>query len=203
MDDLVAFRAVFERFPVSIKGAFVLRGADGLPHQVRIERAVLGECAGRAAQAIAIDPAIIEVAPTLDTFVPFEVPTLELGPGWYQLRCDVQVDGVPDVIRPGDRMSIAWPRSAVRRGSVRLDEKAGEVLLVSLDCLGDTVRIPYVAGDPPSVRLTVDGTAHPVLQVEHDEEAGAGKIVGYPVLRQHERLGIEVRGQDPVEVDLP
>jgi len=203
VEDLVVFRAVFERFPANIKGAFVLRGADGLPHQVRIERAVLAECAGRGAQPVPIDPAIIEVAPTLDTFVPFEVPTMELGSGWYQLTCDVQVDGVPAVTRPGSRLAIAWPRSTVRRGSVRLEEKAGEVLVVSLDCLGDSVRISYEAGTAPNVKLTVDGEPHPVLDVEHDEDRGAGRIVGYPVLRQHERLGIEVRGHDPVKVRLP
>ena len=203
MEDLVAFRAVYERFPASIKGAFVLRGADGLPHQVRIDRAVLAECSGRGAQPIPIDSAIIEVAPTLDTFVPFEIPIMELGSGWYQLSCDVQVDGIPSVTRPGSRFVITWPRSTVRRGSVRLDEKAGEVLIVSLDCLGDCVRITYTAGTPPHVKLTVDGGPHPVLDVEHDGEAGAGRIVGYPVLRQHERLGIEMRGHDPVEVTLP
>ena len=37
--DAVSVRAAYERFPVSVKGAFLLRGADGLPHQVRIESA--------------------------------------------------------------------------------------------------------------------------------------------------------------------
>ncbi len=203
MADPVAFRAVFERFPASIKGAFVLRGADGMPHQVRIDSATLAECAGRAVEPVPITAAVIEVAPTLDTFVPFEVPTMELGPGWYQLTCDVQIDGVPEVIRPGSRFVVAWPRSTVRRGSVRLDEKAGEVLLISLDCMGDSVRIAYGAGSPPAVKLSVDGGPHPVLDVEHDGDLGAGRIVGYPVLRQQERMSIEVRGHDPVVVALP
>jgi hypothetical protein len=203
VEDPVAFRAVFERFPASIKGAFVLRGADGMPHQVRIDGATLAECAGQVAQPVPISAAVIEVAPTLDTFVPFEVPTMELGPGWYQLTCDVQIDGVPEVIRPGSRFVVAWPRSAVRRGSVQLDEKAGEVLLVSMDCMGDRVRIAYGAGSSPAVKLSVDGGPHPVLDVEHDEDLGAGRIVGYPVLRQQERMSIEVRGHDPVVVMLP
>ena len=33
-NDAVSVRAAYERFPVSVKGAFLLRGADGLPHQV-------------------------------------------------------------------------------------------------------------------------------------------------------------------------
>jgi hypothetical protein len=203
MDDLVAFRAVFERFPAGIKGAFVLRGADGMPHQVRIDGVTLAECGGRSVQPVPISAAVIEVAPTLDTFVPFEVPTMDLGPGWYQLTCDVQIDGVPDVIRPGSRFVMAWPRSTVRRGSVQLDEKAGEVLLVAMDCMGDSVRIAYGAGSPPTVKLSVDGGPHPVLDVEHDADVGAGRIVAYPVLRQHERMSIEIRGHDPVVVTLP
>ena len=170
MDDLVSFRAVFERFPAGIKGAFVLRGADGLPHQVRIDDATFAECGGRGSQPVPIVPAVIEVAPTLDTFVPFEVPTLELGPGWYQLTCDVQVDGVPRSVRPGSRFLSAWPRAAVRRGTVQLNEKAGDVAFVSLDCMADSVRIAYGAAAAPVVKLSVDGAPHPILEVEHDED---------------------------------
>jgi hypothetical protein len=199
MDERVSFRAAYERFPTSLKGAFVLRGADGMPHQVRIGSAHASECGGRGGASIPIDPAIIEVAPTLDTFVPFELPITELGAGWYQLECDVVVDGDAFTVRPGRRFVIAWPRSAVRRGSVDV----GRSGVGSVECAGDSIRIAYEAERPPHVKLSVDGASHPVLEVEHDPDAGAGRVVAYPVLRQHQRLLIEIRDAEPVEVALP
>src|SRR5438552_9057190 len=127
MDDRVSFRAVYERFPATVKGAFVLRGADGLPHQVRIESARAAECAGRGEQRIALEATIIETAPTVDTFVPFEVSTMELAAGWYRLECEVLIDGDPALVHPGAPFSIPWPRGAVRRGTVELGRGVGDL----------------------------------------------------------------------------
>jgi hypothetical protein len=203
MDERVSFRAAYERFPTSVRGAFVLRGADGLPHQVRIEGARAVELGGRGSPSIAIVPTIIEVAPTLDTFVPFELPTMELGAGWYQLECAVQIDGDAETVRPGDRFLVAWPRSAVRRGTVAVDARAAKAGLGPVECAGDSVRIGFHAEKPPHVRLSVDGTSHPLLEIEHDPDTGKGRVIAYPVLRQHHRLRIEIRDADPVEVALP
>jgi hypothetical protein len=49
----------------------------------------------------------------------------------------------------------------------------------------------------------VDGAAHPVLEIEHDDATSAGRIVAYPVLRQQHVLVIELRDADPIEVALP
>lgn len=199
MDERVAFRAAYERFPTSIKGAFVLRGSDGMPHQVRIEIARASEVGGRSDISIPIGPAVIEVAPTMDTFVPFELSTLELGAGWYQLECEVVVDGDQGVVRPGRRFLVAWPRSAVRRGTVDV----GIAGFDTVECGGDRIRISYEASKPPHAKLTVDGAAHPVLEVEHDEVAASGTIVAYPVLRHQHVLMIELRDAEPIEVVLP
>jgi hypothetical protein len=201
--DRVSFRAAYERFPASVKGAFVLRGADGMPHQVRIEHARAAECSGRDEHEIGVEPSVLEVAPTLDLFVPFELPTVDLGAGWYQLECEVVIDGSPAVVRPGNRFAIPWARSAVRRGTVQIGEKAGEVALEQLDCAGDSIRLTYVAAHEPNLKLTVDGSPHQVLEVDHDEGSGRGRIVAYPALRGQERLSIEVRGAVAVEVALP
>jgi hypothetical protein len=199
MDDRVSLRAAYERFPTSIKGAFVLRGADGMPHQVRIVSARAAECGGRRGVPIPIEPAIVEVAPTLDTFVPFELSTAELAAGWYQLECEVVVDGDAGVVRPGERFVIAWPRSAVRRGTVDV----GRAGVGAIECGGDSIRITYEAERAPHVKLSVDGASHPVLEVEHDADAGTGRVVAYPVLRQHEQLVIELRDAEPIQVSLP
>jgi hypothetical protein len=201
--DRVSFRAAYERFPVTVKGAFVLRGADGLPHQVRIVHARAAECSGRDVHEIGVEPSVLEVAPTLDLFVPFELPTVDLASGWYQLECEVVIDGTPAVVRPGDRFAIPWTRSAVRRGTVRIGKKAGEVALDQLECAGDSIRITYEADHRPHVKLAIDGAALPVLEVDHDEASGRGRVVAYPALRGRERLAIEVRGAPVVEVALP
>jgi hypothetical protein len=201
--DRVSFRAVYERFPVAIKGAFVLRAADGEPHQVRIDHAWLKECSGRSAERLTVESATLEVAPTLDTFVPFEVPTLDLDPGWYALEVDTAVDGIEGTVQPGERFSIGWPRGAVRKGTVEVGRTVGDATVRSVECAGDSVRIVYDAEDAPTVQLSVDGASHPVLQVDHDPEAGAGAVLAYPVLREHAVLAIAVKGADPVEVRLP
>jgi hypothetical protein len=199
----VSFRAAYERFPASVKGAFVLRGADGMPHQVRIERARAAECAGRDEHGIGVEPSVLEVAPTLDLFVPFELPTVDLGAGWYQLECEVVIDGTPAVVRPGNRFAIPWSRSAVRRGTVQIGKKVGEVTLEQLDCAGDSIRLSYAAAREPHLKLTVDGVPHQVLEVDHDEGSGRGQIVAYPTLRGQERLSIDARGAATVEIALP
>ena len=54
----------FERFPATVKGAFVLRGADRDPHQVRVARA--RGCAswpGRARSRSGLEPVTLDVAP--------------------------------------------------------------------------------------------------------------------------------------------
>jgi hypothetical protein len=202
-EELVAFRAAFERHPAGVKGAFLLRGADGLPHQVRIAAARAAQIGGEEQERIAIDPAILEISPTSDTFVPFDVSTLDLLPGWYRLECEVQVDGLPVTVHPGERFLMAWPRSQVRRGTLSIGETIGGVALGDLECVGDCIRIGYAAEAAPSVRLRVDGRAHPVLDVEHDIDAGSGRIVGYPVLREDTRLAVVVGGRATAEVALP
>jgi hypothetical protein len=202
-EDLVAFRAAFERYPAGLKGAFLLRGADGMPHQVRIGVAFASQIGGEGQERIAIEQAILDISPTMDTFVPFDLPTLDLLPAWYRLECEVQIDGVAGTVYPGDRFVIPWPRSQVRRGTVEIGKKVGDVTVRSLECGGDSIRIAFAAPAAPTVGLSVNGRAHPVLEVEHDPQSEAGRIIGYPVLREDDTLSIEVDGQRPVEVALP
>ncbi|HEX9299027.1 MAG TPA: hypothetical protein VF968_02740 [Actinomycetota bacterium] len=202
-NDAVSVRAAYERFPVSVKGALLLRGADGLPHQVRIESARAAECAGRGERTIGIEPMVLEIAPTLDTFVPFEVSTMDLAAGWYRLECAVLVDGIASVLHPGRPFAIPWPRAAVRRGTATIGTKTGGVALESLECVGDSLRISFAADTVPALKLEIDGTTHPVLEIEFDRASGHGRVVGYPALRSQQRLTIEIRGSEPVEVSLP
>jgi hypothetical protein len=206
--DRVAFRAHFERYPASIKGAFVLRAADGDPHQVAFRDARVAEMAGADPHPLGLDQLVLDVAPNLDLFVPFEFPATELPPGWYRLECDVLVDGTPETVRPGPRFAVAWPRATTRRGTVGIGKAVavggGKVRLGQLECVGDSVRLTYESPEPASLRLSADGHALAALEHEHDPETGQGRVTTYPVMRSQERLTVEIKGAAAaVEVRLP
>lgn len=203
MEDLVSIRARYERFPAAVKGAFLLKGADGLPHQVRLEGARAVELGGGPGQPVGVELAVLEVSPTQETFVPFEVPTMEIPAGWYQLECDVIIDGEPARVHPGDRFSMPWPRAAVRRGTVTIGKKVSAVALETLECLGDATRLSFAADARPTMTLSVDGRRHPLLEFVFDDETGRGQAIAYPVLRAHQRLAVELKGEPPIEITLP
>jgi hypothetical protein len=207
----VSIRASFERFPATVKGAFVLRGADRDPHQVRIDAARVREVSGRGGLPIGLDPVTLDVAPNLDLFVPFEFAITELTAGWYGLECDVAIDGDAEHVRPPKRFAVPWPRATVRRGNVRVDRSARvangqKVHVEHVECGGDSIRVAY-STDPAEAltfRLSADGSALPILETEFDPTTGHGKVTAYPVMRTHERLTIDVRGlADPIELALP
>jgi hypothetical protein len=203
VEETVSIRAAYERFPVAIKGTFLIRGADGLPHQVRIGSARATGCASEGSREIGIEPMVLEVAPTQDTFVPFEVSTVDLAAGWYRLECDVVIDGTAAMIRPGSPFVSPWPRGSVRRGTVTIGQKTGGVAWETLECLSDSVRIGFAADVVPSVTLEADRAPVPTIDVAFDGVAGRGSVLGYPVMRSQERLTINVRGEAPTQVALP
>jgi hypothetical protein len=208
VDDRISFRAAYERFPATVKGAFVLRGGDRDPHLVLIESARVVELSGGEGHRIELPRVTQDVAPNLDLFVPFELATTELGPGWYQLTCDVVVDGVPGEERPGDPFPVAWPRGSVRRGSIDVGKavvaRGGKVRIDYVDCGGDSIKIAYAAEEAAVINATVDGDTLAVLDRSFDEAAGTGRVVTYPVMKTHRRLQIEVRGAPaPVDLKLP
>jgi|SRR5688572_25184561 hypothetical protein len=208
MDGRVSIRAHYERFPASLKGAFVLRGDDPDPHQVRIEAARVTELSGNAAQPMGVEPATLDVAPHIDLFVPFEVPLLELGPGWYQLELDVAVDGDEGVVRPGERFVVAWPRGSMRRGTAAVDRAiaAGSVSvrIEQVECATDSLRVTYQAPARVGLALSADDVALSQIDDEFDMQTGKGRVTTYPVAKTRSQLAITTRGADrPLEVELP
>ncbi len=206
MADQVSIRAHYERFPVSVKGAFVLRGADADPHQVRIEATRVVEAGGARSVPIEIEAVTVDVAPHRDLFVPFEVLTGELGAGWYGLECDVLVDGHPEVVRPGPPFPVAWPRATTRRGTIRVDAKVelpnGTATIEQIDCGGDSIKIVYAADRAVTLAVAADGAVLPLLESGFDEGVGRGKIVAYPVLRSHAVLTIRPAGAEAIDIRL-
>jgi hypothetical protein len=201
VSDPVSVRARFERFPATVKGAFILRGEDADPHQVVFAAAnVVGIGLG-VSHPMPMAAATLDVAPHRDLFVPFEMPVSDLDPGWYTLTCDLEVDGTAGTYDGGRRFSVAWPRATVRRGQVRVGKAAelggAKVVVEQIDCAGDSIRV-HLRVDPPeplTVKLTADGDRLEVLHTELDETTGRAKVTAYPLLRSHRTLRIELRGK--------
>jgi hypothetical protein len=210
---LVAIRAHFEKFPATVKGAFVLRSADRDPHQVVLHGARVVELSGAGAHPIDLQEATLDVAPKLDFFVPFEFPVTELGAGWYCLEAEVDVDGTSKVVRPERRFAMSWPRATIRRGSVPVGEKVeiegGSTVLVDhLECTGDSLTVHFATDPPEPVewKLRADGDRLAVLETRLDEETGKGRAIAYPLLKSASALTIELaqrRARATVEVVLP
>jgi len=211
---LISVRARFERFPATVKGAFILRGEDPDPHQVVFREAnVVGIGLG-ISDPMPMMAVTLDVAPHRDVFVPFEMPVAELDPGWYTMTCELEVDGVSGTYDGGRRFCVPWPRASVRRGQVKVDRAVAvggsRVVVEQLDCATDSLKV-HLRVDPPApvaARLSADGDRLEVLDAEMDETTGRGRVTAYPVMRVHGTLRIELRGkgrdaEGALEVHLP
>lgn len=200
LTDPISVRARFERFPATVKGAFILRGEDRDPHLVVINGARVSGVGG-GSSPMPMAPTTLNVIPHRDVFVPFELPVTELEPGWYTLVCDLDVDGSPGTFDGGRRFSIPWPRATTRRGQVKVGRRAkvGEaaVLVEQVECTGDCIKLLFqmTPPGPLTVKLGADGRRLAVLDVEIDETTGRGKVTAYPLLRVDDTLEVEFRGQ--------
>ena len=195
----VAIRAHFERFPATVKGAFVVQAVDGDPHQVVIRGARLVEASGDSDRAIELPRVTLQAAPRSDLFVPFEFGVTELGPGWYGLQADVDVDGRPLTVEAGKHFAVAWPRASVRRGAVPVDGKlaADDGPVVSVDrveCSGDSIKVHFAADARVELKLAADVRPLPLLETEFDEATGTGVATAYPLLKTDAMLRIELAG---------
>ncbi|MGQ0669961.1 MAG: hypothetical protein ACT4PO_09870 [Actinomycetota bacterium] len=195
----VSVRAHFERFPATVKGAFVVRGVDTDPHQVVFHEGRVLQVGSRGGRRLAMASATLDIPPRRDVFIPFELSVSDLEPGWYGLECDLDVDGVAGTFPAGRRFAVAWPRATVRRGSIRVDREVrlgdrGIVRVEQVDCGGDSIKIHLVATppEPVTVRLAADGLRLEVLEIELDRDGGRAKVTAYPLLRSHGTLRIEL-----------
>jgi hypothetical protein len=184
-----------------------MRGADGDPHQVRLDDARAVELAGHGSISMGVSPATLEVAPNRDLFVPFEFAVAELVSGWYGVECQVAIDGSPETVRPGTRFVVPWPRGATRRDQVLVGKSVpvgGEkVQLEQLDCRVDSLELRY-EGMEAAITFTADGARVPVLEATFDAEIGSGSVTAYPLLKTHHVLTIAIKGAGgSIEVHLP
>lgn len=202
MSEPLSVRARFERFPATVKGAFILRGEDRDPHQVRVLQARAVAVAGRPWLEVPIATTTLDAAPHRDVFVPFELVVADLDPGWYGFELDLEVDGNARTYPGGRRFPIAWPRATVRRGQIRVDRAVAlgdraTATVEHVDCGGDSMKLAVVV-EPPipvHVRLVVDGSRLEILEIDADEATGRTRVTAYPLLRAHRVLRIELSGR--------
>ena len=199
MSEPISVRARFERFPATVKGAFIFRGEDPEPHQVVLRGARVISIGPGSSSDVPMAPVTLDVVPHRDLFVPFELPVSELDPGWYTLVCDVDVDGSADTYDGGRRFAVAWPRATVRRGVVKVERVVdlgdATVRIEQLDCGGESAKL-HLLVEPPgpvAVKLSADGRRLDVLETEIDETTGRGKVTAYPVLRTVSTIRINLK----------
>jgi hypothetical protein len=198
----LSVRARFERFPATVRGAFILRGEDRDPHQVQVVRARAVAVTGRVSRDVPIASATLDVAPHRDVFVPFELMVADLEPGWYGFELDLEVDGNAAIYPGGRRFAVPWPRATVRRGQIRVDRTVAlgdraTAAVDHVDCGGDSIKLAVAVQPamPVQVRLLADGARLETLETETDEATGRTRVTAYPLLRATGVLRIELRAR--------
>jgi hypothetical protein len=209
-DPGISLRTRFERFPATVKGAFVLRGEDADPHQVRVRGSRVIRLPAGEGRGVPMEPVTVDVPPHQDVFVPFELPIGELESGWYGFLIELDVDGSPRTAEGDRRFAIPWPRGTLRTGTVKVDRSValGEagVRVDRLQSTADstTLRFEVTPPGPVTVGLRADGRVLDVLSVQVDGGGGEGVVVAYPLPRGARRLAIVFgRGDDRAEVAVP
>ena len=199
----------FERFPASIKGAFVIQGADGNPHAVRIASAWVARIPGGARRPVPLEDQMVDVAPARDLFVPFEAGSADLVPSWYAVESSMQVDGGRSYEFSSRPFVIPWPKGEVRRGSTRLERRVRvgdrSFVLDRLELGADSSSVVWRAegghGETAvEVAVVADGSRLEVLPAsvgalrsEFRTVADERRTISYPVLRTVRSLALQVR----------
>jgi hypothetical protein len=197
--DPVAIAVRFERFPATLKGAFVLRGADGNPHSVELEEVAVTRIPDGPGKDLPLDQVQVDVAPGRDLFVPFEVTISDLAPGWYGIACRARVDGRGRWMFRGRPFSVSWPRGENRRGAIPIARKvrAGgrEIFIDRVDLAADHAVVVWRsdqedAGEPDADRVVLfaDGAPIEPLPLEASPggaraQAADARTVSYPIPR--------------------
>jgi len=212
-------RTRFERFPATVKGAFVLRGADGNPHGVSLVEAAVARVPTGPVLPLALGEVVIDVAPSRDLFVPFEAPLTDLAAGWYTIRSAFRVDAGRTWSFAGRPFAVAWAPRENRRGTVRVDGTvaAGSrtVVIERVDLATD--RSTVVWRDPRAdedegpdldVFLVVDGRRTDAVPGAEARAGSERRTVFYPVPRSAMAAAVSVgprwsERSEPVDVTLP
>jgi hypothetical protein len=215
----VAVDVRFERFPATIKGAFVMSGADGNPHAIQMEEAAVSRIPSGGGKDVPLDEVRVDVAPGRDLFVPFEVSVSDLEPGWYRIGCRVRVDIGGRWSFAGRPFSVAWPRGGNRRGVLAVSKKvrAGdlEATVDRVEMAADHAVVvwrPEGSSSDETTAETVliaDGEPLDPLPPEASPSRTQGpdlRTVSYPVARSVRTLQVALRlksGEESTPAKVP
>jgi hypothetical protein len=229
----VEVRTRFDRFPATIKGAWVMRGADGNPHAVDLHEATVDRIPSGPSKPVPVGEVRVDVAPSRDLFVPFEVPITDLDPGWYIIRAVIRVDAGRTWSYASRAFTMPWSRGEIRRGSLRVDQtvRAGEhdFVIEAVELGSQSATVVWrassagakggeeAAQSPRAKRaealLMADGVPLEVLPPEaasrhpFSHPGPEERTTSYPLPRAATSLAVVVKvagdRSDPVDVPLP
>ena len=173
----------YDRFPATVKGAFVLRGGDANPHLARLLRAGIDLVPEGQVKEIPMGDIRVDVAPGKDLYVPFEASITDLNPGWFVIASDMQIDGgsvMPTASRP---FSVPWPRGEVRTGSTPVEATTSvggrRVHIERIELKNDRTIVVWREEDA----LDSESSIHAEVT------AGGGALAAVPDATQEGRLG--------------
>lgn len=201
----VSVGTVFERFPASVRGAVVARAQDREPHQIRLlaVRVVQGHDPTKEVHRAAVGQAAIDVAPHKEVLIPFDVPFAELGPGWFCVTAEVEVDGTQRIEGPeggGKRFGVPWPPEEVRRVDLKPNLKLGGAVIERIRSTPDLTEIrwrPPKGGGDVELRMSAGKHRLPVVETTDDPRTGVRGTLAHPLPRTTNQLTVELaRGRD-------
>jgi hypothetical protein len=210
----VSVGTVFDRFPASVRGAVVVRALDREPHQIRLlgVRVVQAHDVSREVHRAAVGETTIDVAPHKEVLLPFDVPFSEVGPGWFCVVADIEVDGAAKLTGPeggGKRFGVPWPAEEIRRIDLKPDLDLGGAVIERIQSKVDRTEVRWrPPKDAPhaNLRVSVGNRRLPVAEITDDPRTGVRTTVAHPISGKAERLTLELvggAGKPSATIDLP
>jgi hypothetical protein len=200
----VSVGTVFDRFPASVRGAVVVRAQDHEPHQIRLlaVRVAQAHDQSKDVHRAGVDETTVDVAPHKEVLIPFDVPFAELGPGWFCVVADVEVDGSLRMTGPeggGKRFGVPWPAEEVRRMDLKPNLKVGKAVVERIQSRPDRTEIrwrPSAKEPEAELRVSAGSRRLPAVEATEDQRTGTRVTVTHPVPKRSEQLTIELSGHD-------
>jgi hypothetical protein len=200
----VSVGTVFDRFPASVRGAVVVRAEDREPHQIRLVAVRVAQAHDPAKEVhrAAVEETTVDVAPHKEVLIPFDVPFAELGPGWFCVVADVEVDGSRRLTGPeggGKRFGVPWPPEEIRRVDLKPNLKLGRAVIDRIHSRPDRTEIRWrpPKGSPDAeLKLSAGSRRLPVVESTDDPRTGIRIAVTHPIPKRSEQLTLELSAGD-------
>lgn len=192
----------------------MVKGVDHHPHQVRLLAVRVGQAhdPSREAHRLPVEETTMDVAPHKEVLIPFDVPFSELGPGWFCVMADVEVDGGQTITGPeggGKRFGVPWPPEEVRKVDLKPRLKVGSAVIERIHSTPDRTEIrwrPPRGADDAELRLAAGKQRLPVVSVTDDPKTGIRITVTHPLSKRTADVTLEVsritRGRQSATIDL-